>query len=154
MQGMTSTLQQPIDDPVVAELDGVKLRLHARRLRGSMSLVEVARRANLNRDELSRLERGETSQVRFSTLAKLLVVYDCGLDDLIEVEKSRSTEPLYAGALGAFADGTLGVSRQRRRAARRPAGADHVDDDESAMFVSSESVASSRRRTPVGTIHP
>ena len=33
----------------------------------------------LNRDELSRIERGETTQIRFETLAKLLAGYRCGL---------------------------------------------------------------------------
>jgi DNA-binding Xre family transcriptional regulator len=55
--------------------------------RGDLTL-EVARRGALNRDELSRLERGDTTQVRFATLAKLLAIYDCSLDDLITIEKS------------------------------------------------------------------
>ena len=143
-----------LDEPIVAELDGVRLRLHARRLRGSMSLVEVARRANLNRDELSRLERGETSQVRFSTLVKLLVVYDCGLDDLFEVEKSRTAEPLYAAALGAFADGALEVTPNRRRAIRRTEDHDRIDEGEAKTFTTTEPVTPRRRRTPVGTVHP
>ena len=74
--------------PIVADVEGVRLLLHARQLRGRMTLVEASRRAGLNRDELSRLEKGETTQVRFSTIAKLLAAYGCSLADLVEVERA------------------------------------------------------------------
>lgn len=113
-------------EPVVADVDGVRLDLHARRLRGEMSLVEAAFRTELNRDELRRLEKGETTQVRFSTLAKLLAAYECALDELIEVERVPVAAPLYAGALAALADGVLGGSAPGRRAVRRsPVGTVH-----------------------------
>lgn len=141
-------------EPVVAEVEGIRLRLHARRLRGSMTLVEVARRAGLNRDELSRLEKGETTQVRFSTLAKLIAVYDCSLDDLVEVERSRPDVPMYAAALAAIADGTLLATGPQRRSVRRPADLDVVAEGEESTFAPSEPVPPQHRRSPVGTVHP
>lgn len=140
--------------PIVAEVDGVRLRLHLRRLRGAMTLVEVARRGGLNRDELSRLERGETSQVRFSTLAKLLSVFDCSLDDLIEIERASAHAPLYAGALAALADGTIPAPGPGRRAVRRALADEVAAAADEASFAPSAVVRSDRRRSPVGTVHP
>ena len=102
--------------PIVADVEGVRLLLHARQLRGRMTLVEASRRAGLNRDELSRLEKGETTQVRFSTIAKLLVAYGCSLADLVVVERVPAAAPLYAGALAALEAGELGCNRHGRRA--------------------------------------
>jgi hypothetical protein len=107
----------------------------------------------LNRDELSRLEKGETTQVRFSTLAKLIAVYGCSLEDLVEVERSQTGEPLYAPALAAIADGTLPSTGRQRRAVRHPVGLDVVAEGEEATFAPSESAPSHRRRSPVGTVH-
>lgn len=140
-------------EPVVAEVEGVRLRLHARELRGSLTLVEVARRTGLDRDELSRLEKGETTQVRFSTLAKLLAVYGCGLQDLVTVERAQEESPLYASALSALVDGTLRATGPRRRAVRRPSDADVLPEGDEAAFAASESPTSHRRRSPVGTLH-
>lgn len=138
--------------PIVAEVDGVRLRLHLRRLRGPMSLVEVSRRCGLNRDELSRLERGETTQVRFSTLARLLSTYDCSLSDLIEVERPPSDAPLYTEALEALADGVLPAAEPGRRAVRRESHHDEVTASDDAAFGATPQVAG-RRRSPVGTFN-
>lgn len=169
MQGMSSTLARPgqaqnadsndlfvtddVMEPVVAEFKGVRLRVHARSLRGSMTLVEVARRAGLNRDELSRLEKGETTQVRFSTLAKLIAVYGCSLEDLVEVERPQTETPLYAAALAALADGTLPMAGRQRRAVRRSLSLDAVTEGEEEAFAPSALLPSRRRRSPVGTVH-
>lgn len=142
-----------VEAPVVAEVEGVRLRLHARSLRGSMTLVEVARRADLNRDELSRLEKGETTQVRFSTLAKLIAVYGCSLEDLVEVETPRAEVPMYAAALAALADGTLVATGPQRRAVRRPARLDVIASSEAETFAPSAPSPARRRRPPVGTVH-
>lgn len=146
-------------DPIVAMADGIRLRLHARRLRGALSLVEVARRAGLNRDELSRFERGETTQVRFATIAKLLAVYDCTLEELFEVERSPqpAPTPLYAVALAALAEGTLPGAAPQRRAVRRPATLDVVHAGEEIAFSAEVSLdeqpGARRRRAPLGTVH-
>jgi DNA-binding Xre family transcriptional regulator len=139
--------------PVVAEIEGVRLRLHARSLRGSMTLVEVARRADLNRDELSRLEKGETTQVRFSTLAKLIAVYDCSLEDLVEVERPQAEVPMYAAALAAIAEGRLPAAGPQRRTVRRPGSLDAIALVEESTFAPSEPLPRRRRRSPVGTVH-
>jgi DNA-binding Xre family transcriptional regulator len=117
-----------------------------------MTLVEVARRTGLNRDELSRLERGDTMQVRFSTLAKLIAVYECTLDELVEVERPNQQAPLYAAALAALADGILPAGQQRRTT-RRASTLDVVDDADASTWAPSEPSPPRRRRSPIGTIH-
>lgn len=139
--------------PIVADVEGVRLLLHARQLRGRMTLVEASRRAGLNRDELSRLEKGETTQVRFSTIAKLLVAYGCSLADLVEVERVPATAPLYAGALAALEAGVLGGNRPGRRAVRRSSDLDVISKDEEATFAPAVEATSRRRRPAVGTVH-
>ena len=152
--GRASTAVDVVHEPVVADVEGVRLRLHARERRGSLTLVEVARRTGLDRDELRRLEKGETTQVRFSTLAKLLAVYDCALEDLVTVERVEQESPLYAAALAALVDGTLPESGRRRRAVRRGASSDSISEGEESAFAASGSSPSRRRRAPVGTLHP
>lgn len=139
--------------PIVADVEGVRLLLHARQLRGRMTLVEASRRAGLNRDELSRLEKGETTQVRFSTIAKLLVAYGCSLADLVEVERVPATVPLYAGALAALEAGELGGNRHGHRAVRRSSDLDVISEDEEATFAPAAGATSRRRRPAVGTVH-
>ena len=139
--------------PIVADVEGVRLLLHARQLRGRMTLVEASRRAGLNRDELSRLEKGETTQVRFSTIAKLLVAYGCSLADLVEVERVPATVPLYAGALAALEAGELGGNRHGHRAVRRSSDLDVISEDEEATSVPAAEATSRRRRPAVGTVH-
>ena len=139
--------------PIVADVEGVRLLLHARRLRGRMTLVEASRRAGLNRDELSRLEKGETTQVRFSTIAKLLVAYGCSLADLVEVERVPAAAPLYAGALAALEAGELGGNRHGHRAVRRSSDVDVISEDEEATFAPAAQAPSRRRRSAVGTVH-
>jgi transcriptional regulator with XRE-family HTH domain len=139
--------------PVVAEVDEVRLRLRARQLRGSMTLVEASRRAGLNRDELSRLEKGETSQVRFSTLARLVSIYRCSLDELLAVERVPMAEPLYSGALSALAEGALPLIETRRRATRRAPDLIIGDDAADQVVPVARTEPPHRRRRPVGTVH-
>lgn len=73
-----------------------QLRWHARSLRGSRTPVDAARLVALNRDELSRIERGETKQIQFQTVAKPPAGYGCALTDLFEI--AVATEPAPAGA--------------------------------------------------------
>lgn len=144
------------NDPVVASVAGLRLRWHARALRGDRSLAEAARLVRLNRDELSRIERGETTQIRFETLAKLLVGYGCGLDDLLEVEpKDNETvaAPLYTGVLAALGDRSTSVRPPARRAVRRSVDADILPEDDEARFAPSAPKRSTRRRPPPGTLN-
>lgn len=144
--------------PVIAEVGGVRLLWHARELRGARSLREAALLVGMNRDELGRIERGETKQIHFRTLAKILAAYHCTLDDLVKVEvaESHGSAPLYAGAVAALAAGTLPGAAPLRRAVRRSTAADVVDEGDEDSFAVSTSAAQAsagRRRSPVGTLN-
>jgi DNA-binding Xre family transcriptional regulator len=148
----------PVPVPVIAEVDDVRLLLHLRELRGSRSLREAAALVGMNRDELGRIERGETKQIHFRTLAKLLVAYRCNLDDLLEVDvvpASRPT-PLYAGVVAALSAGTLPGDGPRRRSVRRSTDGDVVNEGDEDLFAASNQAdhsPSRRRRAPVGTLN-
>ncbi|NNN00354.1 MAG: helix-turn-helix transcriptional regulator [Acidimicrobiaceae bacterium] len=142
-------------NPVVAEVDGLRLYWHARALRGDRSLAEAAKMVRLNRDELSRIEKGETTQIRFETLAKLLAGYGCDLADLFHVESTPSDapRPLYEAALAALRSGVIEGATSRRRAVRRPSSLDIVDEADAQGFAPSPDERSARRRSPVGTLN-
>jgi DNA-binding Xre family transcriptional regulator len=77
---------------------------------GDMSRAEAARRVGIGSDELAKIERGETTQVRWVTLLKLMRAYGCSLQDLVEVramEPVREVRPAYARALEALRAGQL-----------------------------------------------
>jgi len=143
---------------VIAQVDDVRLLWHLRELRGSRSLREAAALVGMNRDELGRIERGETKQIHFRTLAKLLVAYRCNLDDLFEVDvvpASRPT-PLYAGVVAALAAGTLPGAGPQRRSVRRSTSADVVNEGDEDFFATSaptDPSQSRRPRAPVGTLN-
>lgn len=113
MQGMTSIKPEV---PVVASCGDLKLRWHARELRGAGTLSETAARLGVNRDELSRIERGETVQIRFETIAKLLYGYKCDVSDLFEVlvDAPADSAPPWAGALAAIQSGRVRAGLPRR----------------------------------------
>jgi len=124
MQGMAGTTRR--DAPVVATWGDVELRWHAAELRGERSLAQAARELGVNRDELSRIERGETVQIRFETLAKLVSGYHCSLEDLLEVStRNDGTAAPWAGPLAAIQEG-----RVRAGLPRRPDPATVTDVDE------------------------
>ena len=91
--------------------------------------------------------------MRFSTLAKLIAVYECSLEDLLEVEWVSAAGPLYLGALAAFADGTLLVTGPQCRSVRRSASYDVITEDEEQTWAPSEPLSPRRRRSPIGTVH-
>lgn len=106
MQGMARTPASKV--PVVARYGDVELRWHARELRGDRTLVQAARELGVNRDELARIERGETVQIRFETLAKLVSGYRCSLSDLLEVTSPvDSTNEPWAAPLAAILEGRV-----------------------------------------------
>ena len=150
----TGSIQAPVGDPIVASVGGVNLLWHARTLRGNRSIAEAARLVGLNRDELSRIEKGETTQIRFETLAKLLAGYDCDLADLLQVvtdvEEPRP-RPLYASVVDALDSGVIERRVPGRRSIRRPTAADVVDEGDADGFAPSPDVHSARRRSAVGT---
>lgn len=142
---------------VVADRDGIRIRLHARRLRGDLTLANAAERVGLRREELARIERGDTVQMRFDTLAKLMSGYRCTLADLLEAERTdpAPAQPLYSGALGALASGALTSAVGRRRAVVRSTELDDVTDGEREDFRAREPDQTAprdrSRRAPVGT---
>ena len=153
--GISPNLASSAADPVVAEFGRVRLRWHARSLRGNRTIAEAARLVGLNRDELSRIERGETKQIQFQTVAKLLAGYQCALGDLFEVEAAtqpKTSVPLYIHAVAALANGTIPIKSVGRRAVRRPAELDVTTaGDEAAFSPSPSNTPTRRRRSPVGT---
>ena len=145
-------------EPVVAQAGGVRLVLHARKLRGTRTLVQAAQLCGLNRDELSKIERGETKQIRFDTLAKLLAGYQCQLTDLVEVKAEPFPQqvPLYTAALAALGSGLLAPVPPQRRTVRRDASADVVHEHDESAFAATADAAPDpeprRRRRPTGTL--
>lgn len=100
----------------VAQDGHLALFVHAGELRGGMSRAEAARLVGIRADELAKIERGETSQVRWVTLLKLMRAYRCSLSDLVEVRsESTQSEPAYAKALAAIRAGQLTAGLPRRR---------------------------------------
>lgn len=156
--GLTGATSAVDSDPIVARAGGVRLRWHARTLRGERSIAQAARLVGLNRDELGRIERGETTQIRFETVAKLLAGYRCELAELVEIEAdtdelAQRPAPLYAGVLAALAHGTLERRPPGRRATRRDASLDIVAAGDEAAFARADLVSSAHRRRPVGTLN-
>ena len=144
--------------PVIAEVDDVRLLWHLRELRGSRSLRAAAALVGMNRDELGRIERGETKAIRFRTLAKLRVAYRCSLGDLLEVAMVPAPRPtpLQAGVVAALSAGTLGGDGPRRRSVRRSTDGDVVNEGDEALFAASNPADQSpprRHRAPVGTLN-
>ncbi|NQW73182.1 MAG: helix-turn-helix transcriptional regulator [Actinobacteria bacterium] len=83
---MTLTSKTSTHDAVTVASDSEwSLLLHLRSLRGGRSLEDVAQRAGIRADELSRIERGLTRQVRWETLLRLMRTYDCGPGDLMAI---------------------------------------------------------------------
>jgi DNA-binding Xre family transcriptional regulator len=143
--------------PVIAEVGDVRLLWHLRELRGARSLREAAELVGMNRDELGRIERGETKQIHFQTLAKLLAAYRCDLDDLFEVAitTAHGPIPLYTGAVAALTANTLPAAGTRR-SVRRSTTADVVNEGDEDSFAASKQADQSparRRRAPLGTLN-
>jgi DNA-binding Xre family transcriptional regulator len=100
----------------VAQDGDLALFVHAGELRGGMSRAEAARLVGIRSDDLAKIERGETSQVRWVTLLKLMRAYGCSLSDLVEVRSDWTQgEPAYAKALAAIRAGQLTAGPPRRR---------------------------------------
>jgi DNA-binding Xre family transcriptional regulator len=105
---------------VVAEGSTERLRVRARELRGERTLTDAAAAVGIRQDELGKIERGETTAIRFDTLLRLCAAYQVGVGDLLTVEP---VEPEPAGLLGQVLagvhEGTITTDRpirSRRRA--------------------------------------
>lgn len=139
--------------PVVAHTDDSRLRVHLRELRGGRSLSEAAELIGLRGDELGRIERGETKQIRFSTLLRILTAFDCSPDTLLEVERDDGGRGgRYAVAMDAFLAGSLPAPGTRRGRVR-PASDDEQDMADAIAFV--EPIEPRRStRGGAGTLNP
>ncbi|CAN5574917.1 MAG: helix-turn-helix transcriptional regulator [Euzebyaceae bacterium] len=131
------------DAPVLADIDGVHLRWYLRDLRGGRTLTEVAQEVGIRSDELGRIERGETTQIRFTTLLRILKGYRCDISDLFKVEAAANRpQARYGSALRAYQAGEL--SHPGRRTEVRGLGPDEQNLDEADTFA--EEPVSRRRR--------
>lgn len=104
---------------VVAERNGTRLTLRARELRGERTLVEASELVGIRQDELSRIERGETSSMRFETLLRLCEAYDVPPGELLAVEKEASLMSPLERVLEAVATGTVLTHRPPRTRSRQ-----------------------------------
>jgi DNA-binding Xre family transcriptional regulator len=92
----------------VATRQGRALLLRARELRGDLSLAAAAKRIGIRPDELGKIERGETRQVRWETLLGMVEAYEVEVGDLLVTAQAESeTEPVYAGLLAAMRSGSI-----------------------------------------------
>jgi len=92
----------------VATRHGRALLLRARELRGELSLAAAAKRIGIRPDELGKIERGETRQVRWETLLGMAEAYEVEVGDLLVTAQAESEiEPAYAGILAALRSGSM-----------------------------------------------
>jgi DNA-binding Xre family transcriptional regulator len=138
--------------PVVARTDQGCLRIRLRELRGSRSLTEVADLVGIRGDELGRIERGQTSQIRFTTLLRLCTALGVSPDTLFEVQNAHEGAGRYAAAMDAFLAGDLPAAARSRRV-QRPAELDEQDPVEATEY-DEAATAPRRTRRGVGTLNP
>ena len=136
---------------VAANVGGLQVVLHARALRGERSLREAAVLVGLNRDELSRIEKGGTTQIRFETIAKILSGYSCSLEELMEVRKipQENKKSLYGHVVSYLAEhGAVGSEPAQRTVRSAPEVNMHEDEDRVVFDSSSTFIEISGRRRP------
>ncbi len=98
----------------VAARPGRALQLRARELRGSLSLAAAAARIGIRPDELGRIERGGTKQIRWATLLGMAEAYDVEVGELLVTTPHAPTQPAYAGILAALRAGKINPAPPRR----------------------------------------
>lgn len=137
--------------PRVAHDGDATLVLRAVEMRGDRSCAEAARLIGIRADELARIERGETSQVRWLTILKILRGYECSVEDLLEVEYEAPppVEPAYVKPLQAIVDGRIarGLPARRWRAETQEDDGGWVPTDEQVLEHFGDDYER-RRRTP------
>ena len=115
----TASSEHP-DGATVAARSGRTLLLRARDLRGSLSLAAAAQRIGIRPDELGKIERGETKQVRWETLLGMAEAYDVEVGELLVATSQSRVEPAYAPILAALRSGQLVATVPPRRFALDP----------------------------------
>ena len=100
-------------ETVVAEVAGENcLVVRVRELRGARTLSEVAARVGMRQDDLGRIERGETSSIRYDTLLKLCTEFKVGPNEIFTVEPlTKSTPTPLERVLAAIEAGTVRTHR-------------------------------------------
>ena len=115
---MTISRAASIEHPggaTVAARPGRTLLLRARELRGPLSLAAAAKRIGIRPDELGRIERGETKQVRWETLLGMAAAYEVEVGDLLVATSWPGVDPAYAPILAALRSGELVATMPPRR---------------------------------------
>ena len=72
--------------PRVAQDSHTVLIVHLRALRGDRSLKDAAAAIGIRADELSKIEQGKTRQIRWDTILRIALAYQCGINDIFTVE--------------------------------------------------------------------
>ena len=136
-------------DTVVAEVAGGNcLVVRVRELRAGRTLSEVAARVGMRQDDLGRIERGETTSIRYDTLLKLCTEFKVGADEIFKVEPVvKSTITPLKRVLAALEAGSVRThqvpSRQGFRVLRHE---ETVDLSEATSFAGLEEPITPRRR--------
>ena len=138
---------------VVAESGPCKLAVRARELRGDRSLTEVAKLVGIRHDELGKIERGETSAIRFDTLLRLCAAFQVDVGDLLTIEPAQVQAPtLLDEVLAGVRRGDVAVEAPVGRGTRTPRGADPYQDLAEAQAalaaISEPATPRGRRRIP------
>ena len=77
---------------------GTVLKVHLRSLRGERSLKSAAAAIGIRPDELSKIEQGKTRQIRWDTILRIALAYQCGIDEILTIEaEGHSPGPAQAG---------------------------------------------------------
>jgi DNA-binding Xre family transcriptional regulator len=145
---------------VIAERNGTRLTLRARELRGTRTLSDAAALIGIRHDELSRIERGDTTSMRFDTLLRLCDAYQVTPGELLHIEKDPATMSPLDHVLAAITAGTATTHRPPRNRARLTDDetVDDATDDEVAAGIADITdrdipIRRTRRRAP-DTIGP
>lgn len=97
---------------VVASSPEGELAVRVRELRGERTLSEMAQMVGIRHDELGKIERGETSSIRFDTLLRMCQAFGVGVGDLLVVVPTapKASPSLYDLVLAGVLDGTIRTS--------------------------------------------
>lgn len=137
---------------VVARSEMGQLIVRARELRGDRTLTDVARVVGIRQDELGKIERGETTSIRFDTLLRLCAAYRVDVGELLSVQQSPAPPAGLLGAvLAGLADGSLATDQPARaRSAAQDADLFMEPSEAAAALAGREEPvpARGRRRVP------
>lgn len=134
---------------VAKSANGRQLVVRIRELRGDRTLSDVAAQVGIRQDDLSRIERGETSSIRYETILKLCTEFHVGPEALfrIEEENLETSSPLEK-VLAAVARGDIELHQVPKNRRRQSIGNDEeVDPKDIAILAQLQKRNSQRHRT-------